>query len=336
MQAVLENPKVETVQATRIDSLAITYPIGTKEIAMMRAKYSGLKADTKEGYEQVRLAIADTREMRGKIEKRRKELKADHLEFGRKVDSVAKFLTQEIEAIEEPLALLKGEVDDAKAREKAAKEAAERAKVEAELKAKQEAEQLRLKQEREAEEARLKVIRDAEEARLREEQAKLKAEREAMEAKQRELEAERQKAEAEAKERQAKIDAENAEKQRLIDEANRKLEEERKALEAAKQKAEREEFERQAKLKAEEEAKAKMERERIEAEAAKRAEAERILAQQQEADARKSDVTRVHEFAAAIRALTAPVVKSESAADFIDTAVCQLANIAEVLESFEA
>ena len=115
MSAATLDQVTQKVQATRIDSM-ITYPVSKGEIETLRAKYSGLSASTPKGYEQVRLAIGDCRDLRVKIEKRRKELKADSLEFGRKVDTVAKHLTSEIESIEEPLALLKSEVDEAKAK----------------------------------------------------------------------------------------------------------------------------------------------------------------------------------------------------------------------------
>lgn len=119
-------------------AIQVVYEVTDDAIALKRGKYSLLKADTPQGYEQVRLAIADLRETRVAIEKRRKELKADSLEYGRKVDAVAKHLTEQIEAIESPLKALKAAVDEEKARVKAEKEAAAQkaiAEVEARLKA---------------------------------------------------------------------------------------------------------------------------------------------------------------------------------------------------------
>jgi dsDNA-specific endonuclease/ATPase MutS2 len=118
--------------------IQVVYDVTDDAIALKRGQYAVLKADTKEGYEQVRLAIADCRETRSAIEKRRKELKADSLEYGRKVDAVAKHLTEQIEAIEGPLKAQKAAIDEEKARVKAEKEAAAQkaiAEVEARLKA---------------------------------------------------------------------------------------------------------------------------------------------------------------------------------------------------------
>jgi len=339
--ATIGQPATEVVQATRIDSM-ITYPVSKQEIATLRAKFSGLKADTPAGYEQVRLAIGKTRELRVQVEKRRKELKADSLEFGRKVDAVARQLTNELETIEEPLALLKSEVDDAKKREKEAKEKAERDAIEADLRARHE-----------ANEARLKSEREAAEAKLAEERAKLDAERAEMAAKQQaideanrvereKMEAEKAKADAEAKERQAKIDAENkriaeeqAYKQAVIEEDNRKLEEKRNAIEAQRQAAERAEFERVTKVKAEAEAKAKIETDRIDAE--KKA-AEHKAWQESERlrlDAMKPDIEKVHAFAKAVRSLSCPGLKSDDARNAVRIATTQLAEIAEVLDTFQ-
>lgn len=338
MPAVMEQEAPETVkqvvQATRIDSM-ITYPVAKQEIAELRQKFGGLACDTPKGYESTRLAIAQCRELRGKVEKRRKELKADSLEFGRKVDAVAKHLTSELLSIEEPLALLKSEVDDRKQKEREAKEAAERAKVEAELKAKHEAEQARLKAEREAEEAKLAQERAKLEAERAEMAAKQKAIDEANRIERQKMEADRAKAEQESKERQAKIDAENTERQRAIDEANRKIETERKAIEAAKQKAEREEFERQAKIKAEFDAREKAEAARhyAELEHARKVAAE--ATERARLEAMKPDIEKVHAFAKAIRSMNCPGLRSDDARTAVNVAMEQMAEIASVLECFQ-
>ena len=60
-------------------AIQVVYDVTDDAIALKRGKYALLSADTREGYEQVRLAIADCRETRSAIEKRRKELKADSL-----------------------------------------------------------------------------------------------------------------------------------------------------------------------------------------------------------------------------------------------------------------
>lgn len=137
----------------------------------LASKYAALtSAATKEEYEAVRLGIAELRQLRVSVEKRRVELKADALKYGREVDRVAKALTEQLEAIEEPLKLLKASVDEQKARAKEAAAAAARAAEEARVREQLAAEQTRLEAERQ---------RLAEEAAEREELARERAEIEA-------------------------------------------------------------------------------------------------------------------------------------------------------------
>ena len=110
-------------------SIQVVYPITAADIQARFAGYAALTADTPQGYKAVQAAIADLRGSRGEVEKRRKELKADSLEYGRRVDAVAKFLTQKIEEIENPLKAKKAAADEEKAR---AKMDAERAALEEE------------------------------------------------------------------------------------------------------------------------------------------------------------------------------------------------------------
>lgn len=303
----------ESVQATRIDSM-ITYPVSKTQIAELKTKFSGMTcADTK-GYEATRKAIAECRTLRTAVEKRRKELKADSIEFGRKVDTVAKFLTAEIESVEIPLIDMKQEVDDAKERERLRKE-------------EEKAEELRklYLAEKKAEEERLAAIAEAN----RIERERLEAEAKRLAEENRIL---REKAEAEAR----RVAEEAAAKQRVIDEANRiereKIEAEKRRVEAARQKAEREEFERQAKIKAEEAAKAKLEAEeraKAQAKAAAEAEAKRV-------EAMRPDVEKVHLFANEILSMTPPSVKSSQANKAMDWALAGLDNIASTLKKFKA
>lgn len=120
----------------------VVYEVTLTDLTAVAEKYASLEAKTKEGYEQVRLAIADVRRLRVQVEKRRVELKADALAYGREVDAIAKSLTEQLEAIEQPMRLgvgrefLKAGVDEEKQRAKAEKEAAalaaQRAQLEAE------------------------------------------------------------------------------------------------------------------------------------------------------------------------------------------------------------
>jgi hypothetical protein len=178
-------------------------------IAVIKAEYMPLAikdVNDSAGYKLVHSARMVVKNHRVEVEKVRKALKADALEYGRKVDSEAKRITALLEPIESHLANQENAYEAEKER---IKEEA-RLKAEAEAKARQEAEEARLRAIREAEEARLKAIRDAEEARLRAEREALDAERQAMEAKQKaeqeKIIAERQAIEAERK-RLADIEA---------------------------------------------------------------------------------------------------------------------------------
>jgi chromosome segregation ATPase len=223
----------------------VEYNVSDAAIEQLRVRLEGLTIREPGDYEVVRCGIAEIRDLRGRVEKMRVELKAGALEYGRKVDSEAKRITAMLLEIEEPLKLEKQKVDDEKARIKREKEDAERARIESELAAKRAAE--------EAEAARVKAERDAAE----------KAERERIAAEQA---AENARLEGERK----KLAAAQA----IIDEQNRvaaeKLAVERKAIEAERLLMERKEFERQATLRAEQEARDRVARE---AEAKRAAEA---------------------------------------------------------------
>ncbi len=267
----------------------VAYSVTDEKITELRNEFEGSTAITKEGYEDCRRGIAICRNLRSEVEKKRVELKADALAYGRKVDSEAKRITAMLTDIEEPLKLEKAKVDDEKDRIKREKEAAELAKVEAELKAK-----------RDAEEAAAKAVREAEAAKLAEERKKLDAERAA-------IDAERAKQRAE----QDRIDAaQRAERE--------KIEAERLAVERQKQAAELAEFERQAKVKAEEDARAKVEQERVEADR-RQQELERSCAEHvKQMEALKPDKEKIHAFAARLRTVEPPNVKTAKAAKFIN------------------
>lgn len=289
---------------TDTTTVLVTYDVDEAALALVREKCAGLACDTPAGYEEVRVAIASLRDTRVKIEKRRVELKADALAYGRLVDTEAKRVTALVAAIEDPLKAKKDAVDNEKARIKAEEDAAKLKAIQDEIDAANA-----------AKEAAAKAIRDAEEARLAAERAALAKEREA-------LEAERAKAEAARKVEQDRIAAEQA----VIAEAQRKqreaLEAERRALDKARQDAERAEFERQAKIQAEKDAAVRVERERVEK-----------LRRDAELAALLPDLEKVKAFAASIRALTAPKVKSKRIAAVLVTTMAQLDQVAIALES---
>ena len=321
----------------------VTYSVSQAEIAATRAKYAGLSCDTPAGYEEVRLAIGHVRDTRVAVEKRRVELKADALAYGRLVDSTAKRLTDLLLEVEEPLKAKKAAIDNAAARKRAEAEAEKIRAIEAEIaanRAKQEAESRAV---REAEEKRLAEERaalEAERKKLAEAQAKLDAERKAEDARREaarkaeqdrmdaaakaererlaeEARIQREKIEAEEKQRRAVREAEEA-AQRLERE---KLEAEKRRLAAEREAAERAEFERQAKVKAEQEAVEKVERDRVE-----KARREAELA------ALRPDVEKVAAFVAQIRALETPMVQSKAIARLLESAWADLDSTAAGLE----
>lgn len=340
----------------------VVYSVTAAEIEAKRAEYAALSCDTSKGYEEVRLAIASVREARVAVEKRRVELKADALAYGRLVDSRAKELTSLLVEIEEPLKAKKQAVDDEKARVRAEAEAAKLAAIEAEIRAKREQEESQLRAAREVEEKRLAEERaalEAERAKLAESQAALEAARKAeadrIEAAAR---AERERVEAErvaeearlAEARRAEEERQRAERERIAaeraaEEAKlaeaRRAEEERLAAErenlAAERRAEEErqlaarlaiEAERRA-VAAEREA---QERAELERQAKARAEQEAAERERREAELRP-DLDKVAAFAKKIRALKAPVLVDITLAENLDTALDRLEKVALYLDS---
>ena len=103
----------------------IVYDVTDAAIAELKGRYSGLKIVDSSSYEHVRVAIAEVRTKRTGVEKMRKDLKADALTYGKRVDAEAKRLTDALKSIEDPLQTEKDRVDAEKEKvrqEKAAKE----------------------------------------------------------------------------------------------------------------------------------------------------------------------------------------------------------------------
>lgn len=220
-------------------SILVAYPITPAELALKVDAHRGHSFTTPALYREGVKAIGTLRELRLQIEERRKALKHDSLEYGRKVDEIAKQLFEIILAVELPLKEARKQVDDAKELAKREAAEAERKRLAAELAAQREAEEAVLReqrrvesealaeQRRELERERQELLRlrqesDAvanEQKRLLDEERKqhaadlavVKAQREAIEKEQRATQlAERMKAEAE----EARINALEYEKQR--------------------------------------------------------------------------------------------------------------------------
>lgn len=121
----------ETAEVIEIKQEIIEFDITNMAIEKLKEKYSGMKIEPGNGkqYRAVKDAISDVRSRRISVEKRRKELKADALAFGRRVDSRAKDIAELLMPIESELKDIKAVEDDRKAAEKAFKAEVEQKRV---------------------------------------------------------------------------------------------------------------------------------------------------------------------------------------------------------------
>lgn len=223
-------------------SIVVAYPVTAEQLATQVSAFRGQSFATPALYKEGTKSIATCRELRVEIETRRKMLKHDSLEYGRKVDAVAKELTDIIEAVERELKASRKLIDDEKERLKREAQEAERQRVAAEMAAKREAEEAVLRAQRQAEEEQLAASRRALEAE-RLAFAKERQEAEALANEQRRLlGAEREKHAAELAELRAKREAAESERRgQELAERLRIEEEERRinALEAERQRQKR-------------------------------------------------------------------------------------------------
>lgn len=242
------------------------YNVADLGIAKMEKEFSGLvikdMKDT-EGYKAVSSAISFVRTKRLQVEKTRKELKADSLNYGRIVDSEAKRIQSLIEPIESRLQAEKDRVDNEKEQIRLEKERKEQEllngrketlfsigfmiDLNGEMKYKDIAISM----------IDLQVMNDFEYSKfVSESEEKIKADREAQAKEEAEAERKRQELIAEA-ERLEKLRQEQAEAQAKIDEANRKIKEENDRIEKEKEIAKiKEQAEFNAKINAEKAAEA--------------------------------------------------------------------------------
>jgi len=92
----------------------IKFSVTDAAINELKQQYSGLEITDSASYEIVRSALSTVRAKRTDVEKKRKELKASALNFGRKVDGEAKRITALLLPIEEALKATKQAEDDRK------------------------------------------------------------------------------------------------------------------------------------------------------------------------------------------------------------------------------
>lgn len=339
--------EIDVSQMVKLHSeYGLALPNDEDSTLTLRKEFANLQpATTPEGYDEHRVALGKLVRIRTSIEKRRVELKAESLAYGRKIDAFAKHWTGFIESIETPIRQAKAIIDAAaeKARKEAAEaEAARLAEIERQRIA---AEQAKLRLEREAEEARLKAVRDAEAMQLAKEREALMVERErqaeevriAKEQQRAERErvaAERKVIEDRQREEQARINGARQAQELAMRQEREKIDAERAAIERERQRQERDEFQRQAKAKAEQEARDRIERERQEAEAKAREQAERERLEQERIAALRPDAEKVQAFAARIRELQGPLVKSADAMAQVKLATTSLGKIVANLEKW--
>lgn len=107
----------------------IDYNVTNNAIVELQKKYTDLKASDKEGYKTVTKALSEVRTLRTSVEKKRKEYKADSLEYGRKIDAEAERVTNLLLNIENPLKTEKENYDNEQARIKAEQERLERERI---------------------------------------------------------------------------------------------------------------------------------------------------------------------------------------------------------------
>ena len=291
------NPKAE-----------IVYPTSDEAIAALKSEYLPLSVrgeDDKAGFDACDKARKHVKSLRCEVENRRKELKADALEYGRRVDSEAKRLTDQLTPIEDHLERQVAIVAEAKKRREEAERKAKEERFHARLTAlsavraaivpkqiidmpEAEYQELLIKATAEHQAAEAKAKQEREEAERRAEEERQK--RFAMEA---ERERERKALEAErehARKVQAELDRVKAEQLAAERKKREEAEAEARRIQAEKDEAERKAAAAEALAKAEKaaaerrlrEAQEKAEREKREAEAAARlAEARRIEAERE-------------------------------------------------------
>lgn len=295
-------------------------------IAKMKAEYSLLTVqdvNDARGLKLVHAARMEVKNFRVAVEKLRKELKADSLEYGRKVDAEAKRITAMIEPIETHLEEQEAIVTREKERIKAEAEAKRKAVLDDRISKLLEvgcvlnpqnvevmsddsfafllSEATAKKAEADRLSAEKLAAEEAEKKRQAEEAARNRAE---LEAQRKQLEEERRKHEAEAAAGRAKLEAERKrqeaeakaerERQQAIQEEERKKRAEEDRIRHAEALKEREKlYEEQQKLAAE--------RKAIEVENARREAAEKAKRETEERIAREAEAKRLAEESEAAR-----------------------------------
>lgn len=313
------NDQTTALEAVPVSATPIVFNPVDARIAELAKNYLGLVVngvEDKKGLEVVHTARMEIRGHRVNIEKTRKSLKAEALEYGRRVDAEAARLTTMLEPIEKHLLAEEEKIEAEKTRIKQAAELVKKAKLDDRMR---QIQALNLQADPSAVEAltdeafekKITEARERHEVKLREdmEAADKKAKQEAEEKAAREAEAERLRLQ------KVELDKQAADLKRQQDEqaaAQRKLDDDRRALEA--EKAEKQRLEDLAKAKAEGAAKAKRDAD----EKAKRdkAAADEKERKRKEAEARREarrpEAEKIRKFAEAVELVDRPQVNQES------------------------
>lgn len=307
-------------------SIVKKFGINEAELAKKKAECAALSFDTKENAE---VAIESWRGMKNTlvaVEKRRVELKADSLQYGRDVDTAAKIISGMFEEVFNPLDAKKKAADKIKADAKAAKENAIRLENE---------ERARLALV--AREAEMKAAREAEEARLAEERRVFEAEKSAKAEADRIAKVEADRVAAELKAANDKLAAERAAFAKQQEEAAEAARKEAARIATEKAKADAIEAARLAKIQAEKDAAAKVEADRIATEEAAVIEAERQAKLAARLEALKPDKEKLTQWASKIQreandGLTE--LSSQEANDFAVTMTIELCALVEKIKAF--
>jgi colicin import membrane protein len=288
------------------------------------------------GYEIVKKARIDIKKRRVEVEKTRVSLKAESLEYGRKVDGEAKRIFALLEPIEKHLIAQENIVDDERERIKKEAEEKEAARIQARTEKLVSlgmsyngiiysfngislSHDLMMKATDEQMEAFYIRVESAAEAKRKEEEEK----RLALEAEQKRI--------AEIEKEQKRIAAEQAEKERALKAESDRIEAEKKAAEDAKRKVEAERIRAQelenARAEAAEKAK-KEESARIEREAKEKAQKEaKAEAERKRKEARAPDKEKIGIFLDAVACVTIPKMKTEEGNELLDFAIKGISQI---------
>ena len=290
------------LQTKDIDTALANFSPADAAIEGMASRYLPLRVDgikDKDGLAAVREARRDVRDHRIRVEKTRKELKADALEYGRRVDAEAKRITALLEPIESHLDAEVKLVEAEQARLAAEREAKKRAALDARMSRLAQFEFQAVPSEVEALDVDgFKALLEKAEAEFMERKEREAAEARAEAERQAAIEAERQRMEAE----RAELDRQ----QKLAEQARLEVERQKAEIAAEREKLEREKQLEAAKALAAEKA-AKDERERIEREAAAKAAAEKAAkAEAERLEALLPTKKRLMDYAASIRAAKNP------------------------------